>query len=303
MFTLKQLCEIHAPSGEEKPVKDFLVAYVRANMHEWTAKPEIIEGPEFQDNLILKFGAPRTAIFAHMDTVGFTVRYGAGLIPIGQPEVKTGFRLTGADRLGPVECDLIYDEEAGLSHNFPRGVERGTSLVFKPDFRETRNFVQCAGLDNRLGVYAALKVAEKLTDGLIVFTCWEEHGGGAVPLLARFMYERYRVAQALIADITWTTEGVEHGKGVAISMRDRNIPRRSYINRVIRLAEESGVDFQLEVESSGSSDGRELQLSPYPVDWVFIGAPESNVHSPDERVHKYDIQCMIALYEYLMRTL
>lgn len=303
MITLKRLCEIHAPSGNEKAVKDFLVSYVKSNMHTWKAQPEIIEGPEFQDSMILKFGSPRTAIFAHMDTVGFTVRYGNELIPIGQPDVKTGFRLVGADNLGPVECDLLFDEEAGLSHNFPRGIQRGTDLVFKPDFRETRNFIQCAGLDNRLGVYAALKVAETLKDGLIVFTCWEEHGGGSVPVVARFMYENCRVAQALIADITWVTEGVEHGKGVALSMRDRNIPRRSYINRIMQIATESGIDFQLEVENSGSSDGRELQLSPYPVDWAFIGAPEAHVHSPDERVHKHDIQCMIGLYEYLMRTL
>lgn len=303
MKTLRQLCEIHAPSGNEKPLKDFLSSYVRENMHQWAVQPEIIEGPELQDNLILKFGSPRTAILAHMDTVGFTVRYQNQLIPIGQPEVKTGFRLTGSDSLGLVECDLVYDEDAGLSHNFSRGIERGTDLVFKADFRETRNFVQCSGLDDRLGVYVALKVAENLRDGVIVFTCWEEHGGGAVPLIARYLYENFHIMQALVADITWVTEGVEHGNGVAISMRDRNIPRRGFIEKIIRLASESGIDFQLEVESSGSSDGRELQLSPYPIDWVFIGAPEEHAHSPNELVHKHDIRSMIALYEYLMVSL
>ncbi|MEQ9658001.1 MAG: aminopeptidase, partial [Fulvivirga sp.] len=69
------------------------------------------------------------------------------------------------------------------------------------------------------------------------------------------------------------------------------------------LAKDSGVDFQLEVEGGGSSDGRELQVSPYPFDWCFIGAPEDNVHSPDEKVHKHDIQCMIELYRYLMANL
>jgi putative aminopeptidase FrvX len=112
-----------------------------------------------------------------------------------------------------------------------------------------------------------------------------------------------KVKQALISDITWITEGVRHGEGVVISMRDRSIPRRTYVNKIIQLAKESGIPFQLEVEGSGGSDGKELQSSPYPYDWCFIGAGESNVHSPDEKVHKKDIEGMVALYKYLMDKL
>ena len=36
----------------------------------------------------------------------------------------------------------------------------------------------------------------------------------------------------------------------------------------------------------------------YPWDWCFIGAAEENVHSPDEKVHKKDVEGMIALYWY-----
>jgi putative aminopeptidase FrvX len=303
MKLLRDLCEIIAPSGEEKPVKDYIIAYVKANMQKWAVKPEIIEGKHLQDNLILQFGKPRTAIFAHMDTVGFTVRYHDQLVPIGQPDVESGYKLIGSDNLGPIECELIYEEDAPLRYKFPRGIQRGTSLVFQPLYRENGEFVKCAGLDNRLGIYAALKVAETLHDGFIFFTCWEEHGGGAVPVLAKLMYEQHNVSQALIADITWATEGVEQGKGVAISMRDRNIPRQAFIRKIIALADLSGIAYQLEVEGSGSSDGRELQLSPYPIDWCFIGAAEKNVHTPNEMVHKNDIDSMIRMYKYLMREL
>ena len=124
-----------------------------------------------------------------------------------------------------------------------------------------------------------------------------------MPYLAKYMYENWGVRQALISDITWVTDGVMHGQGVAISLRDRNVPRRSYVQKVVAIAEASGIDYQLEVEGAGSSDGRELQLSPYPFDWCFVGAPEDHVHSPDERVHKHDIDCMIALYSRLMEAL
>lgn len=302
-FTLlKTLCGIHAPSGNETAMKSFLLDYVRDNQHKWKVKPEIHEGELFQDCIVLKFGTPRTTIFAHMDSIGFTVRYHDQLVPIGGPKAKTGYKLIGEDRLGPVECELI-ENEGDLHYKFPRAIERGTELVFKQDFRETDDYVQSCYLDNRLGVFNALQVAETLENGVIIFSCWEEHGGGAVPYLAKFIFEQWGVRQALISDITWITEGVIHGEGVAISMRDRNIPRRSFIQKIIRIAEESGIDFQLEVEGAGSSDGRELQTSPYPFDWCFVGAPEDNVHSPDEIVHKHDIQCMINLYRVLMQQL
>ncbi|GAB3821469.1 hypothetical protein GCM10028895_23690 [Pontibacter rugosus] len=97
--------------------------------------------------------------------------------------------------------------------------------------------------------------------------------------------------------------GVKPGAGVAISMRDSLIPRRSYVNRIIKIAEEAGIPYQLEVEGAGGSDAKELQHSAYPWDWCFVGAPEDNVHTPNEIVHKKDISSMVALYKVLMEKL
>jgi putative aminopeptidase FrvX len=117
------------------------------------------------------------------------------------------------------------------------------------------------------------------------------------------MYEMYHVKQALISDITWVTDGVLAGSGCVISLRDRDIPRRSYVNRIMQLLNQNQLAFQLEVESSGGSDGNIIHRTPYPIDWCFIGAPELNVHSPTERVHKSDIQSMIEIYHVLMKEL
>ena len=121
--------------------------------------------------------------------------------------------------------------------------------------------------------------------------------------MSKYIYENFSVKQFLISDITWVTDGVHAGEGVAISMRDKGIPRRSFIEKIIRIAREAGITYQLEVEANGSSDARELQAAPYPFDWCFVGAPEDNVHSPDEMVHKYDIACMLLLYQELMEKL
>ena len=93
-----------------------------------------------------------------------------------------------------------------------------------------------------------------------------------MPYLAKFIFEEYGVSQCLISDVTWVTEGIQHGDGVVISLRDRNIPRRTFVSHIVALAEESGISYQLEVEGSGSSDGRELQLATYPFYWCIIGA-------------------------------
>ena len=307
MELLKELCAIHAPAGNEIKMKEFIIDYIKKNGSTFKVKPEIITGPHLQDCIILKFGTPRTAVFAHMDSIGFTVRYDKQLIKLGGPRTNEGTILIGNDSNGKIEAELIVidneDEKPSLEYLAERELDRGTELVFKPNWRENEEFVQCCYMDNRLGCYNALKLAEELTDGLICFSCWEETGGGSVGYLAKYIYENFGVQQALISDITWKTDGVEHGKGVAISLRDSGIPRRSYVNRIIDIAKESGIPFQLEVEATGGSDGNALQKSPYPFDWCFIGAPEDHVHSPDEKVHKADIQAMIDMYGYLMSRL
>ena len=103
----------------------------------------------------------------------------------------------------------------------------------------------------------------------------------------------FSVRLALISDISWVTHGVQHAGGVVISMRDSGLPRRSYLNKIIAIAKESGVTFQSEVESAGGSDGTMLLKSDLPIDWCFIGAPEDNVHTPDEKVFKFDIMSMV----------
>jgi putative aminopeptidase FrvX len=307
MKLLQELIAVRGASGDEAIIKDFILNYVLDNQSNWKVIPEIFQGKGFQDALILVFGKPTTAIFAHTDTIGFTAAYDNNLYKIGGPRTQDGFQLVGADSKGEIETELmvIDDSHGGQSFQyvFERDIDRGTNLTFKPNFRETDEYIQSPYLDNRLGVWNALKVAETLENGAIVFSTYEEHGGNSVGFCGRFLWEKYGILQALISDITWVTDGVVHGGGVAISMRDSGIPRKSFLNKIIDLAKDSGVKYQLEVESSGGSDGTMLQKTDLPFDWLFIGAPEDFVHSPDEKVFKYDIMCMVEMYRYLMKNL
>lgn len=303
MNLLHQLCSVRATSGNEVGMTSYLLNYIDREKKNWASKPTILFGDGMQDSVVLIFGKPRTAIFAHMDSIGYTVRYENQLVRIGSPINKTGDILVGEDSKGSIECEFKVDKDGVISYDYIRKIDTGTTLTNKPNFRETEDFVQCCYLDNRLGLFVALKVAETMENGAICFSCWEEHGGGSAENLGRILYEKYHLRQALICDITWVTEGVKHGNGVAISIRDSGIPRRTYVNRIIEIARKHQIPHQLEVEGSGGSDGNSLQKSPYPFDWCFVGAPEDNVHTCNEIVHKKDINSMIKLYSLLIREL
>ncbi len=305
---LKEMCHMHAPSGNEIGMKMFVLNYIKEHSKNWKHKPKVISGDGFQENIILIFGKPRTAVFAHMDSIGFTVRYGKQLVKIGGPVTANGFKLIGSDSKGVQEVELKVQEDKrtgmrSLSYKGKRDFETGTELTFKPNWREDKSYIQCCYMDNRLGVYNAFRVAETLKDGAIVFSTYEEHGGGSVSYLQKYLAEKYKISQALISDISWISDGVSYAKGPVISMRDSLVPRRSYINKIISIATKNKCAFQLEVEGSGGSDAKELQMAAYPWDWCFVGAAEENVHTPDEKVHKKDVEGMITLYKVLMKEL
>lgn len=304
---LEELIKVRGASGDEEAIRDFVIDYVKKNQDNWKSKPELFYGEGFQDALVLVFGKPKTAVFAHIDTIGYTTGYNKDLIRIGGPRAIDGMQLVGSDSKGGIETELmVIEDDSGnniLKYVFDREIDRGTNLTFKPNFRINEKYVQSPYLDNRLGVWNALQVAETLENGVIVFSTYEEHGGGSVGFLGRFLYDNYKIHQALISDITWVTDGVQHAGGVAISMRDKGVPRKSYLNKIIEIAKKNKVKFQLEVESAGGSDGTMLQDTDLPFDWCFIGAPEDNVHSPDEKVFIEDIEAMVKLYRVLMNEM
>lgn len=299
---LSDLLQIQSTSGDESPMREFLLNYITKRKGEWNVCPEIFQGPQLHDCLLLKFGNPRGAVFAHMDTIGFMSRYQNQLIPIGGPEVENGTHIIGEDQYGPIHC-RVFEEDGNLFHDFGRKITPGTRLSFEQNVKISENFIQAAYLDNRLGIYNALNLCENLKDGWVVFSTFEEHGGGSVPAILEFIQKASPIQFALISDITWVTDGVQHDQGVVISIRDKHIPRKKFLDTLINLATESKIPFQLEVESSGSSDGREVQFSPYFIDWCFIGAPEDNVHSSKEKVSLSDLDAMMKMYVYLMAHL
>ena len=297
---LEQLCCIHSPSGEEYRVRDFIINYVKQNSKNWRTKPQLLYGDDFQDNLILVFGEPKSAIISHIDTMGFTVSYNNEIIPIGSPDVDEYFKLKSS----PESNYNVYGEKKNgvceIAGNTPLPV--GTTLTFQNDLSVIDDFVLSPYLDNRLGIYIALKAAEQIKNGIIAFTAFEEHHSGGAELVPNYIYHKYNIRKIYVNDVTSVSNGIKFNEGAVISIRDVVIPRRKFVDEVIAIAQENTIKFQLEVEGVGASDGAVIQKMPYHIDWCFVGVAGENIHSQKEKVHKKDISEMIDFLRILMNA-
>lgn len=300
---LEKLCSISAPSSDESRLANFIVEYVEKNSFSWRHKPKVVCGEDFQDCVILVWGTPRTAVVAHLDSVGFMVGYNNELIPIGSPRCEDGTELVGFQNGVEVSCTYRLADNDMKTYESSVELERGTILTYKPNFREDEKYIVSPFLDNRVGVYIALLLAQKMKNGAIIFTTGEETGAGNVKFCWRYLYKMYHLHNALISDITWITEGIEYGKGCVVSMKDTNLPRRTYVEKILNVAKREGIDIQREIEIAGGSDGASLQKIPYPVNWCFVGAAQEFPHSPNEKICKSDIDSMYLLYKELMEYL
>src|SRR5205085_9883336 len=131
MKLLQKLCSIHAPSGNEGAMTEFLLDYIGKNKSGWKHQPQIFSGEDFQNCIVLVFGRPRTAVYAHIDNIGYTVRYNNQLVRVGSPHLESGTRLVGKDSKGKVECTVIIDDEKNIMYKSSREIERGTDLSYQ----------------------------------------------------------------------------------------------------------------------------------------------------------------------------
>jgi putative aminopeptidase FrvX len=290
---LFELLKIDSPSGDEGVMADWIDGWIRRSCPE----ARLVR---LGDSLVAIRGEkPPVSIYAHIDTTGFTLGYERRLIPIGSPSPVDG---TAVRQLGAALAGVVRerDDEWYLDHV---DAEPGSRWVYAAEPAIDESQVTSPYLDNRAGIYAALNVLRRCPSVAVAFTTGEEHSGQGAVVCARYLYEKLGIDKALISDITWDTDHVHIGKGVAISLRDRMVPRQRFLDRVLDIGDASGIAYQREIESSGGSDGMYLQRSGYPIDWVFVGAPERDPHSDHEVVDLSDLDSMVEMLVTLVENL
>lgn len=293
---LWQLLATDGPSGDEGALADWLEDYVG---REWPH----VHLERLGDSLLAVRGEkPALAVFAHTDTTGFTLGHGRELIPIGgpAPRDKEAIRPAGAPDAGN---RLRFRKTGGWKLSGKTDAAPGSRWVYATEPKRAGDEITAPYLDNRAGVWAALQVLARCPSVAVAFTVGEELSGQGAFVCARRLAERFGITQALISDITWHTAHVHCGDGVAVSLRDRFVPRQRFLDRVLALAEASGIPFQREIESSGGSDGASIERSGVPMEWVFIGAPEKKPHTSVERVAISDLRGMADMLVALVNGL
>jgi putative aminopeptidase FrvX len=297
MERLRQLASIEGVSADEGRVADY-VARALVGVPGTTLR-------RVGDNLIAVRGRPRVALLAHLDTVGYTLGYDHVLIPVGSPHAEGGEALRstigGTTWRGAVE--ITEEEETEVRLVGADDAPPGSRWVYDAPLERDGEQVIGAYLDNRAGVWSAMAVLERCANVAVAFTVGEEHSGRGAGICARILHDDLGIRQALISDITWHTEHIHRGGGPAVSLRDRMLPRQAYLDRVLALADASGIPYQREIESSGGSDGTGIERSGLPIDWCFIGAPEEATHTPREVVDWSDLLGMVEIYVYLVERL
>ena len=295
MDLLHQLQQIPGPSGAETEIAAFVAERCR--------QIEGVEVREIQDLVLAVRGKPRVALLAHTDTIGFTQTHDRLLARIGGPRVEGGERVREVGGPGRAKIELRHKGDRPDWRLGKKVGRPGALWVYADPLKVRKDIVSGPYLDNRAGVWNALRTLERCEDVVVAFTPCEEHSGRGAFLAARFLHEELGITQALISDITWHTKSVKNGKGPAISYRDRLSPRKAFLDRVLQAAEASGIPFQHEVETDGGSDGHTLERSGYPIDWVFIGAPQKDSHTPREECRVSDLHAGVDLYTHLVRAL
>lgn len=289
---LWELLKVDGPSGDEGGLADWIEAWVRSHC----VDARLVRLGD--SVIVLRGDRPSTSIYAHLDTTGFTLGYGSELIPIGSPAPVDGTPVREAGNRsgdGGIVREIGDDWRLEGATAIP-----GSRWVYAADPRIDGNTIVSPYLDNRAGIWAALSSLVDCPSIAVAFTTGEEHSGQGAFVCGRWLYENCGVDKALISDITWHTEHVHCGRGVAISLRDRMVPRRRFLDRVLNVAERSGIPYQREIESGGASDGAYLQRSGFPIDWVFVGAPEKDPHTDHESLDTRDLDSMARMLTVLV---
>jgi len=330
---LKQLTDLHGPSGNEQAVR-------RAIME--AAKPlaDEVKIDRSGNVICLKKGtnpdAPAVMVAAHMDEVGFIIAgyTEEGLLrfrPVGgiDPRVIVSkWVVIGEDKLpGVIGAMAIHlqtpeDRQRVLRYNDlyidigakdQKEAEKlcplGTYAAFDTPYAEFGDGFVCAkALDDRVGCYNMLRLMEHSYPGDLYccFVTQEEIGlrgsqGAAYHVPAGIALVLEGTAAGDLGDVKEQFHITRPGEGVAVSFMDRaSIADRELYRQMLSLAEGAGIRHQIKQGVTGGNDAGSLQVGGGGRKTIVLSVPCRYIHSGTSVAKLSDIDDQLALTrEYL----
>ncbi|MCM8746373.1 M42 family metallopeptidase [Thermomicrobium sp. CFH 73360] len=327
---LERLCEAPGVPGHEERVAAIVHSALQPLVDELRS--------DAMGNLIgIRRGRAdrRIMLAAHMDEIGFLVRYidDQGFLrlqPVGgfDPRVlvaqrvsvwpRQGEPLLGALQLATKPIHLLTSEERkapaledlyvdlGLPPDDVRArIELGDMVTLARDFVRLGPTVLSKALDDRVGVFVMLEALRHLeqheVEILAVATVQEEVGLRGAQTAA-FGLEP-DVGIALDVTIAGDVPGIDAddrvtrlGEGVAIKVFDTShLPSRPLVEHLREIAERHGIRYQLELLPRGGTDAGAVQRTRAGVPAVTLSIPTRYVHTVNEMAHVADIAGAVEL--------
>lgn len=327
---LKRLSETPGVPGREERVRALVVEELRPLVDE-------LRVDALGNVIALKKGngKRRVMVAAHMDEIGFMVKYidDDGYLrvqPLGGFDARVlmaqrvvvhtsaGAELRGVftpaskpiHLLGGEKPDTPKLEEFYIDLGLPAAMVReqvtlGDSVTMDRTLERVGDNVIAKAMDDRTGLFTMIEALRQLgqhdVDVFAVATVQEEVGlRGATT--AAFSIEP-DVAVALDTTLAVDTPGMPRteavtrlGEGVAIKLFDSSaIPNYKLVNHMRAVADEAGVTYQLEVLPRGGTDAGAIQRSKAGAAAITLSTPSRYVHTVNEMVSLDDLAAAATL--------
>lgn len=331
---LMELCQTPAIPGREQPLIDLMTRELRK-----TCDKVEVDG---MGNVLghrkgTRPGARKIMLAAHMDEIGFVVshidkngflRFSArgGHVPrvlisqrvrimgrqtlIGVVEGSPAFLKREDMQKAPEIKDLFID--TGLPEKeVKKAVEIGDVIVLDRECIEQGDICMAKAFDDRVGCYVLLETMKRLKSTLgdvyAVGTAQEEVGVRGAFTASRGIIPDIGIALDVTA--AFDTPGVaEHeqvsrlGEGVAIKIADSaSISNHGIVKHMQALAKKHRIKHQLEILPFGGTDATAMQRHGKGA-VCTLSVPTRYVHSPNEIVHKKDLEAAINLLVKFIET-
>ncbi len=328
--TLKELCLLNGTSGREEKIREYIINKI-GEKGDITVDSlgnviAFVKGRNRPKNKVM--------ISAHMDEVGFIVRYITDdgylkITPVGGVDERVVYGrnlVVGDNEISGVVCvkpvhllegdekqtcpsvkDMFVDIGASSKEEAEKYVKVGDSAYFVSDYVEFGNsFIKAKAIDDRFGCAAMLRMIEEGIeyDTYFAFLVQEEVGCRGAKVAAYSVDPDYAIVleattAADVANVSDMNSVCRLGEGAVVSFMDNGTLYDSQLyGRSYEIARENSIKWQTKTAVAGSNDASAIHLSRGGVYTLAISIPCRYIHSATCVANKEDMQ---SVYELAVR--
>ncbi len=315
MELLKTLCEAFGPSGCEREISEVIKKEMEGLVDE-------IYTDNLGNLICHKKGTGKKIMYAaHMDEIGLMVTFiekdgylrcsQIGYLPphyainrfVKFENGTVGIVAYEKEHESSMKQDKVFiDLGVASKEEAEKLVSVGDTCAIMSHFVKMGDKVSSKTLDNRASCYALIEAAKEMksdNDIYYVFTTQEEVGLRGAGCAAFKIEPDY----AICIDVTLNGDtpecdknSLKLGGGTAIKVMDNSVITGIEVrNKLISLAKEKGISYQMEVITGGGTDAGSIHTAKGGIKTGALSIPMRYIHSATETADISDIKNTIKL--------